>query len=109
MTTKISTHDSSDLTDHKKLNIFEASEKEFRGYTLDEIRYKLVVNRLKIGIAKEKIVMLTSPKVQNESNALSGYMSGIGSIMRYIDIAVIAYTVFKKFTSVVRIFRPKRR
>ena len=109
MSTQISILEPETHKRHKADTETDKHAKQFEGYTLDEIRYKLMVNRLKLAVAKEKIAMLTSPNMHRDSEAISGYMSKFGSIMRYVDIAMIGYTIVKKISGVVRFFRPRRK
>lgn len=80
----------------------------FKGYTLDELRYKMVVNQLKISVVQDRLLMLVSPKMQRNADTLTGYVSNFSSFMRYFDIAMLAVGVFRKLVSVWRFFFPKR-
>ena len=86
----------------------QVHEAGFRGYNYDEIRYQLMVNRLKIEITRDKLAMLASPRMQQNANHLSGYVSGVSTFLRYFDIAMVGYTIIKKVASVVRFFLPHR-
>lgn len=87
----------------------EKHASNFKGYTIDELRYQLMVNRLKTEITTDKLMMLVSPKAQRNCNALSGYVSGFSTFFRYFDIAVLAYTIFHKFGSVIRVFSSSKK
>lgn len=86
----------------------DASATTFKGYDLDELRYKLVVNRLKISLTQDRLLMLVSLRMQRNANTLTGYVSGVNSFIRYFDIAMVAFTIFHKLTSIWRFFFPRR-
>lgn len=70
--------------------------KPFRGYTLDEIRYMKVVNTLKINLVQEQMKMTFSPEVTSEAQTVAGYMRYFDVAMRYADIAVMAFGMFRR-------------
>lgn len=81
----------------------------FKGYTLDELRYRLVVNRLKITVTHDKLLLMTSPKMQRSANSISEYVSGFNSFFRYVDIAMVAYAIMRRVSAALRFFVPKRK
>lgn len=81
----------------------------FKGYTLDELRYRLVVNRLKITVTHDKLMLMTSPKMQKSANSISEYVSGFNAFFKYVDIAMVAYAITRRVASAVRFFLPKRK
>lgn len=76
--------------------------KNFQGYTLSELRYRRALTSLKIDMAKERLRLLTSPKMQSEAQAMTGYVKGAQTILRYVDYALLAYNVTRKVSSVFR-------
>lgn len=82
---------------------------DFKGYTLDELRYRLVVNRLKIKVTHDKLLLMTSPKMQKSANSISEYVSGFNAFFRYVDIAMVAYAITRRVVSALRFFVPKRK
>ena len=81
----------------------------FKGYTLEEMRMRKVVNELKIDITKEKLRSMVSPKAREESNAIKSYVRGFDSAMKYFDIAMLAFGVGKRVFSLFRRIGGKRR
>lgn len=86
----------------------DASATTFKGYDLDKLRYKIVVNRLKISLTQDRLLMLVSPRMQRNANTLTGYVSGVNSFIRYFDIAMVAFTILHKLASIWRFFFPRR-
>ena len=76
----------------------------FRGYTLEELRYRRVVNRLKIDIAQERLRMTVSRQAKKEETTVAGVVSGFQNIMRYADIAMVAFGITRKVSSFFRKF-----
>lgn len=77
----------------------------FRGYTLDEIRTRRVINELKINMAKERLLLTLTPREPREEQALHSAMSGFQNVMRYADIALVAFSATRRITSFLRKFR----
>lgn len=86
-----------------------SAESSFKGYTLEEMRMRKVVNELKIKITKEKLYSMVSPKAREESNAIKSCVRGFDNAMKYFDIAMMAYGVTKRVFSLFRRFGGKRR
>lgn len=82
--------------------------KPFKGYTLEELRYRRLVNRMKIEITQEKIKMLVSPKVKKDVQNVSSAVSGFQTFMRFMDIALVAYSVTRRVTGIFRKFSRRR-
>lgn len=76
--------------------------KPFRGYTLDEIRYMKVVNALKINLVQDQMKMIFSPEVTSEAQTVAGYMRYFDVAMRYADIAVMAFGMFRRMRGWLR-------
>ena len=83
-------------------------KKPFRGYTLDEIRYRRLVTVLKIEVAQERFMMLVSPKLREEKEAINGTVNGFQNFMRAVDIAMIAYSITRRVTKIFRRFSRKK-
>lgn len=77
----------------------------FRGYTLEEIRYRRMVNGLKIEVAKERLMLLTLSQFRSESDAVSGAVTNFQQVMKWADIALAAYSVGRRVFSFFRRFR----
>ena len=65
--------------------------RRFKGYTLEEVRYLKVVNSLKIGVVQDRLKMTFS-----EAKTMAGYMRSFESAMRYADVAVMVYGMFRR-------------
>lgn len=72
------------------------NEQEFKGYTLDEIRYMKVVNTLKINLVQDQLMMTFSPRITSEAQTVAGYMRYFETSMKYADIAIMAYNMFRR-------------
>ena len=105
MTPKISTNSNATTPRHHHAADAELREPGFRGYTISEIRYQLILNHIKTEITRNQLMQIVSPPVQRTA----GYASWIRSFIRYFDIAILSYTIFRKLTSIIRIFRPRSR
>ena len=84
------------------------AEKPFRGYTLDEIRYRRLVTGLKIEVAQERLMMLVSPKLREEKEAINGTVNGFQNFMRAVDIAMMAYSITRRVMKIFRRFSRKK-
>lgn len=82
--------------------------KPFRGYTLEEIRYRRVVNRMKIEIAQDKLRMLVSPQVKKDVGNVRSTVNFFQTMMRYVDIALVAYNVSRRVSTFFRRFSRRR-
>lgn len=81
---------------------------EFRGYTLEEIRYRRLVNRLKIDIAQERLRMTFSRQTKKEETAISGAVNSFQTVMRFVDIAMVAFGITRRVSSFFRKFSRNR-
>jgi 3-deoxy-D-manno-octulosonic acid (KDO) 8-phosphate synthase len=70
--------------------------RRFKGYTLEEVRYLKVVNSLKIGVVQDRLKMTFSPQMASEAKTMAGYMRSFESAMRYADVAVMVYGMFRR-------------
>jgi|GEM_PF-7010418 len=80
----------------------------FSGYTLDEIRMRKVVNELKTDMVMERIKMLVSPEKKGEANTIRSYINGFDNVMKYVDIAMLAYGITRRVTRFFRHFSRRR-
>ena len=65
-------------------------------YSPHVIRYMKVVNTLKINLVQEQMKMTFSPEVTSEAQTVAGYMRYFDVAMRYADIAVMAFGMFRR-------------
>lgn len=87
----------------------KSKEKPFKGYTLEEMRYRKVVTQLKIEVARERLMMAVSPKVKGEAQTISSYVRGFDTAMRYADIAMLAYSIMRKVGNFFSFFAGRKR
>lgn len=85
-----------------------SSKVAFKGYTLEELRIRKVVNELKINAAKDRIALLVSPQVKGEVKTISNCISGFDTVMKYVDIAMLAYGISRRISSFFRYFSRKK-
>jgi len=86
----------------------QKKEKTFRGYTLDEIRHRKLVNNLKIESAQDRVMLLFSPKVKEEAKTINGTVNNFHNFMRALDIAIVAYNVTRRISKIFRKFSRKK-
>jgi len=84
------------------------SRKAFAGYTLEELRIRKVVNELKINAAKEQIALFVSPQVQGEVKSFSNCIRSFDTVMKYFDIAMLAYGISRRVSSFFGRFSRKK-
>lgn len=103
---RIETHPAfnSGLPEERRPGSRQKRNHEFRGYTLEELRYRRLVNSLKIDIAQERLRMTISPQAKQEAEAVSGAVNGFQSIMRIVDIAMVAFGVARRVGTFFRKF-----
>jgi hypothetical protein len=80
---------------------------EWRGYTLDDLRYKRAVNHVKMEVAKER-VMISVGKFTNfktPSFASSKLVGKIFSSFSVIDYLLIAFQTGKQVRKIFRLFK----
>lgn len=81
---------------------------DFKGYTLEELRLRRVVNQLKIAAAKDRLMLMVSPQMKGEVKTISGCIRGFDSFMKYFDIAMLAYGVTRRVSGFFRRFSRRR-
>lgn len=80
------------------------NNKDFKGYTLEEIRYRKMVNTLKIDLLKQKIHTTVKPEEERAENAVASVVGSFQMAMQWFDMAMLAVGVGKKL---YRTFRRK--
>lgn len=68
-------------------------DKNWGGYTLDELRYRIVVNRVSLNVEKQRLteigqMITTNPFGVIGGNSLIGYLEKIMSALNYFDVAM---------------------
>ena len=73
--------------------------KGFKGYTLEEMRFRRALTGLKIEMTTDKLRLMASPKMQKDVKTVTGYMTGFENVLRYVDYAFLAYNVTRRIGS----------
>lgn len=81
----------------------------FKGYTLEEIRYRRMVNSLKIDVIKEKLSRTIGTDERKAESAVAGYVQTFQNLMQWFDIVMIAVGAFRKIASVFSFFSPRKK
>ena len=68
-------------------------EKKWAGYTFDELKYRIVVNRVSFNVAKQHITDIGRTEVINPLNdiagkSLTGYFEKVMSALSYFEAAI---------------------
>ena len=83
-------------------------EARFKGYTLEELKLRRVVNELKIASVKDRLMLMVSPQKKSEANTISSYIHGFDSFIKYLDIAMLAYGITRRVSGFFRRFSRRR-
>lgn len=89
-----------------------APAKPFKGYTLDELRYKAALATLHKEFCKDQL--LAGLKATLDESPLSGRGKSSGVIgkmlqgLSYIDYALMGFSVFKSVSGIVKFFKKKK-
>ena len=95
-------------TEEEEASAAPHHKKNFRGYTLEELRYRRAITSLKIDMTTEKLKLLTSPKMQQEVKTVTGYVKGLENTLRYVDYALLAYSVTRRVGNFFRRFGSRK-
>ncbi len=68
-------------------------DKKWKGYTLDELRYLIVVNRISFDVERQRMneigrIAITNPFSLMGWNSIFGYLKKIMSVLAYFDAVV---------------------
>ena len=91
---------------HPAQSAATGATERFRGYTLEEIRYRRLVNRLKTDIVRERLALMVSPQMQRDADVIAGAMDRFQSAMKWVDMGMMAYGMFKRLCRSLRRSRP---
>lgn len=83
-------------------------KKKFKGYTVDELRYRLMVNDLKIQFTRSRLAAELSAGKSQESAPLAGMWFNLDTWLTYGQIALFSYRTVKKILSIFHGFKKKR-
>lgn len=96
----------------------QASEKKFSGFTIDELRYKIVYTTLQKEFCKDKLfssvrkTMDTTPFTSSGKKNMSGVggtmLSGLLKGLSYADYFVVGFSLFKSVKSIFKLIRRKK-
>ncbi len=79
---------------------------QWKGYTLDEIRMRMIINLTRMELEKAKLSSLTEGYVNPQKKFLSSpIMSKIYGALDYFDYASLAFSLGKR---VFKLFRKKK-
>lgn len=81
--------------------------KEWKGLTLEDIRYRRAINHVRMEIEKERLMAEASQLMGGASRGLfnSPMARKMFSGFSYIDYGVLAFQVFKQVKRIYRLFR----
>lgn len=81
--------------------------REWKGLTLEDIRYRRAINHVRLEIEKERLMSATSQLVGNTTQGLfsSSMARKLFSGFSYLDYGVLAFQVFKQSRKIFRLFR----
>ncbi|MCM1503613.1 MAG: hypothetical protein NC127_00245 [Muribaculum sp.] len=81
--------------------------RQWKGLTLEDIRYRRAINHVKMEIEKERLLSQTSQLVGNTTQGImsSSMARKLFSGFSYIDYGVLAFQLFKQFQRVYRLFK----
>ena len=83
------------------------TDRNWRGYTLDELQKKKKINDDKIATQKAILAQeFADLKTQRSSN--SGIFKKMVNGLSYLDYAVLGVTAFKRISSLVSLFKRKK-
>lgn len=91
-----------DLPSYQDTATGASSGRPFKGYTLEELRIRRIINELKIRAVKDRLRLTYSFGAKGEAGTVKHYMNSFDNMMRYVDIAMLAYGVTRR---VARLFR----
>lgn len=86
----------------------ERSRREWRGYTLDEIRYRRAIVSVKLEIEKDRIASVYQSSVGRMfslGKAESGLTGKINSLFTMVDYGAMAYNLVKKMINIYKNIR----
>lgn len=86
----------------------DPADKKFKGYTLEEIRYRLMINELKIRLEKGQLQSALSGARQQTEALVPSWTRNLEYALGYGQIAFFGFRILKKFGSLFKSFRKKR-
>jgi hypothetical protein len=89
---------------------FAHETNEWRGYTIDELRYRRALNQVKTEMARERIVAGASAFTDFSANGLlprNKFWGKLLSGFSMLDYGIMAYQGAKRIVSIYRLFKRK--
>lgn len=80
----------------KNIAVPDARQKQFKGYTVDEMRYKLLVNSFKIKVQQERLMLELMPPATRDGAVRSGWSRRLDTMINYGQLAFMAFTMARK-------------
>lgn len=95
-----------DVKQLPQVNIVDES-REWKGLTLDDIRYRRAINHVRLEIEKERLMSETSQLVGNTTQGFfsSSMARKLFSGFSYLDYGVLAFQIFRQSRKIFRLFR----
>lgn len=91
----------------------EVQAKPFKGYTLNELHYKMALATLKKEFCKEQLVAGFKATMEESPLSNPGKSNGIlGKMLQglsYVDYALMGYSAFKSVRGIVGFFKRKKK
>lgn len=78
---------------------------QFKGYTLQELHYRKMVNKLKIDLQKERLNMVIGPARQAAGAAEERAVTGLERLAQYANMALLAYRLGRRAVVAIRSLR----
>ena len=107
------------VKNEKKANEIAAPEKEFKGYTIEEIRFRRALVAMEAEFCKTKIckswtnVQHVNPLNPDNKTSISGKAGALAlkmvSGLNYIDYILLGMSVFKGAKKVYSLFRGRKK
>lgn len=78
---------------------------KFKGYTLEDIKYKMLVNELKIKIQQDRLLLELVPPESPIGVTQTSLSERIDKAISYGQMAFLVFNIFRKASSFFRKFR----
>ena len=94
------------ITENLHSEKLEATKK-FKGFDLEQLRFRLLVNDIKIQYAKSQLAATFNTQQEGNKRGLSA-MEKVESAVTFVQIAMFSFRLAKKITSIFHGFKKKR-
>lgn len=88
----------------EKLISRDISLKHWKGYSIEELRYRRALNEVAIEIQKDKIMRQVSEALPNKDTGASMLSRAIGALT-YMDYLILAFKLFTRFGKMYRAWK----